>query len=204
MANRFDPIQTINQEVIKPDEASLVLNELGLHPLGYALPLGIPFSYVPRDGSVRKEGLEESGLGIELNQSPLTLRREDGRAYEFALDPVIGVSGKNVITRRYVAKGSLKGTVKESWSQDDIEITISGVLIGADAEELNEMVQGLKEVCESGETLEVENDWLVDGLGVTRIVVESYQMPHTKGLTNQSYTLKCYSDESVKILEEVQ
>ena len=39
----IDPIQTINREVVKPDEVSVSLNELGLHPLGYALPLGVPF-----------------------------------------------------------------------------------------------------------------------------------------------------------------
>lgn len=184
---------------------SLVLNELGLHPLGYALPPGVPFSYVPTvERPTRVAQLEETGLGVELNQSPLKLRREDGTVYAFPLDPIMAVSGKNVITRRYVAKGSLRGTVKESFSQDDFEITINGVLIGCDVEELNKMVQGLKEVCEAGETLQVENDWLIDGFGITRLVVENYQFPHTKGLQNQSYSLKCYSDDSINILEEVQ
>lgn len=204
MARSFDPIQTTNNEVVKNDNVSLALNELGLHPLGYALPPGVPFKYVPTVETSFKEELEGTGLGVELNQAPLTLRREDGTAYVFPLDPIMAVNGKNVITRRYVAKGSLKGTVKESFSQDDFEITISGVLIGCDAEKLNNQVQQLKELCESGETLQVESDWLIDGFGVTRLVVESYQFPHTKGLTNQAYSLKCYSDDSINVLEEVQ
>ena len=180
------------------------MNELGLHALGYALPPGVPFKYVPTVKKGSREELEGTGLGVELNQAPLTLRREDGTADEFPIDPIIAVNGKNVITRRYVAKGSLKGTVKESFSQDDFEITITGVLIGSDADKLNNLVQQLKEVCESGETLQVESDWLIDGFGVTRLVVESYQFPHTKGLTNQAYSLKCYSDDSINVLEEVQ
>lgn len=204
MARRIDPIQTENNEVVKNDDMNLALNELGLRALGYALPFGMPLKYVPKVKTVSKEEIEDTGLGVELNQAPLTLRREDGTAYEFPLDPIMAVNGKNVTTRRYVAKGSLKGSVKESFSQDDFEITITGVLIGSDADKLNNMVQQLKEMCESGETLQVESDWLNDGFGVTRLVVESFQFPHTKGLQNQSYTIKCYSDSSINILEEVQ
>lgn len=204
MSRSFDPIQTENNDVVKNDDMNLALNELGLHAQCYALPFGMPLKYVPKVKTVSKEEIEDTGLGVELNQAPLTLRREDGTAYVFPLDPIMAVNGKNVITRRYVAKGSLKGSVKESFSQDDFEITITGVLIGSDADKLNNMVQQLKEMCESGETLQVESDWLIDGFGVTRLVVESFQFPHTKGLTNQAYTLKCYSDDSINLLEEVQ
>lgn len=197
----------MNNHVVKNDDVSLVLNELGLHALGYALPIGVPYNYVPTVANgerAQMEGSKVSGLNEMKAQAPLTLRRENGEAYVFALDPMISVSWRNVITRRYVAKGGVKGTVKESWSQDDYEITISGVLIGSDGEELNEMVRALREVCESGETLKAENDWLLDGFGVTQLVVESCQMPHTKGVANQTYTIKCYSDDSMNVLEEVQ
>lgn len=135
---------------------------------------GATYSYAPTVANgerVQMEGSKVSGLNEMKAQAPLTLRRENGEAYVFALDPMISVSWRNVITRRYVAKGGVKGTVKESWSQDDYEITISGVLIGSDGEELNDMVRALREVCESGETLKAENDWLMDGFGVTQLVV---------------------------------
>ena len=203
MARSFDPIQTINREVVRPDEVSLALNELGLHPQGYALPLGIPFRYVPK---VQSAGGRVSSYGSNVNlcQDYLALRNEQGQEYCFQLDPILAVSGKNIIARRYVAKGSLQGTVKESFSQDDFDITITGVLMGDDAKDLNEQVQELQSILVCGESLAVVNDLLNDGYGITRLVVDSFQFPHTKGLQNQSYTIKCYSDSSINILEEVQ
>lgn len=204
MATRFDPIKTTESAVRHQEGTSLVVNFASLHAQGYALPLGVPFKTRPTAMCSEKATLEGTGQGVDLNRSPLTLRREDGTVYAFPIDPIMAVSSKNIITRRYVAKGSLHGTVKESWSQDDYELTVSGALISDTAENLNAAVQALREVCESGETLQVENDWLMDGFGITRVVIESYQFPHTKGLTNQSYTLKMYSDDSINILEEVQ
>ena len=203
----IDPIQTINTKIAGGDGVSAALNELGLHPQGFALPVGVPFRYVPTvvgGERVALEGTKVKGREEMKAQAPLTLRREDGTAYAFALDPVLSVNGKNVIVRRYVAKGSVTGSVKESWSQDDWEVTIAGVLIGETAKELNEMVNALSEVLESGEVLRVENAWLNNGYGITQVVVESWQMPHTKGLTAQAYTIRCYSDSSINILEEVQ
>lgn len=193
----------MNSKVVRHDEVSLALNELGLHPQGYALPLGVPFRYVP---TVRSEGGRVSSYGSNVNlcQDYLALRSEQGQEYCFRLDPILAVSGKNIIARRYVAKGSLQGTVKESWSQDDYDITISGVLIGDEAKDLNGQVQALQSMLVCGESLAVVNDLLNDGYGITRLVVDSFQFPHTKGLQNQAYTIKCYSDSSINILEEVQ
>lgn len=193
----------MNSKVVRHDEVSLALNELGLHPQGYALPLGVPFRYVP---TVRSEGGRVSSYGSNVNlcQDYLALRNEQGQEYCFQLDPILAVSGKNIIARRYVAKGSLQGTVKESFSQDDFDITITGVLMGDDAKDLNEQVQALQSILVCGESLAVVNDLLNDGYGITRLVVDSFQFPHTKGLQNQSYTIKCYSDSSINILEEVQ
>lgn len=204
-------IQNIGR-VAEGDNAGLVLNELGLHPLGYALPPGVPFRYVPTVAEAGAgtltdtEGWNTRGLNAPQSQAPLTLRCTiDGekKVYNFPLDPILSVNGKNIITRRYVAKGSLTGTVKESWSQDDWDVTIAGVLMGTTAEELNDMVRELYEILASGEVIDVENDWLQGGYGITQVVVDSWQFPHTKGLTNQTFTIKCYSDSSINILEEV-
>jgi len=203
MARRIDPIQTENNEVVKNDDMNLALNELGLHPQGYALPLGVPFGYVPKVQSARGR-VSSYGSNVNLCQDYLALRNEQGQEYCFQLDPILAVSGKNIIARRYVAKGSLQGTVKESFSQDDFDITITGVLMGDDAKDLNEQVQELQSILVCGESLAVVNDLLNDGYGITRLVVESFQFPHTKGMQNQSYTIKCYSDSSINILEEVQ
>ena len=126
------------------------------------------------------------------------------REYTFPLDPVVSVNGKNVIARRYVAKGSVTGSVKESWSQDDYEVTIAGSLIECGGEDLNNRLNDLREILECGEVLAVYNDWLNSGLHINNLVVETFSFPHTKGLQNQTYTIKCFSDSSINVLEEKQ
>lgn len=205
MARSFDPIQTVNSKVAGNDSVSFLLNELGLHPQGQAMPPGVPHASVPHVGEPEKAGnLTNAGMENVKPQAPLKLKPVGGKPYEFPLDPAIVVTGRNIITRRYVAKGSLRGTVKESWSRDDYEITIIGVLMGSDAEDLNRKVAELKEVCSTGEALDVYNARLQEGYGVNCLVVESCHFPRTKGLNSQGYSLKCYSDDSVKVLEEVQ
>lgn len=185
--------------------ASVALNELGMHALGYALPLGVPWKGESRV-KIARDLVDENAQTVWVENpdpSSLVLRRENKEAYKFPIPPKMGVSVKNVIVKRQVAKGSQYGTVKESWSVDDWSITVNGVLIGCDSEELNRQLSELVEVAKSGETLGIENEWLNRGLGVTQVVVESLDLPHTKGLTNQAYSLKLSSDYSSEILERV-
>lgn len=205
MAQRVDLLNIIDTNVRKSGAVSEVVNFASLRAQGYQLPPGIPYRYVPSVEKAKKTHLEDTavdGLKEMDPQAPLTLVREDGTDYDFPLDPILSVNGKNVIARRYVAKGSQYGTVKESWNVDDWDITIAGVIIGATPEDLHYMMQDLREVLESGEVLGVKNSWLNDGYGITQLVIDSWQFPHTKGLTNQSYTIRCYSDTSINILEE--
>lgn len=212
MANRTDPLNTIDTNVRSLSGVSTVIDLASLHAIGYQLPLGAPFQTVPTANGVVDSEVSSYGSNVNLSQDYLSLTTSDGE-YVFPIDPIMAISGKNVITRRYVAKMKMQqgndtvlrgGSVKESWSQDDYDITISGVLIGDDAEDLREQVQGLRAVLEAGETLKVTNELLNMGYGITELVVESYSFPHTKGLQNQAYTIKCYSDSSINILEEVQ
>ena len=212
MANRTDPLNTIDTNVRSLSGVSTVIDLASLHTIGYQLPLGAPFQTVPTANGVVDSEVSSYGSNVNLSQDYLSLTTSDGE-YVFPIDPIMAISGKNVITRRYVAKMKMQqgndtvlrgGSVKESWSQDDYDITISGVLIGDDAEDLREQVQGLRAVLEAGETLKVTNELLNMGYGITELVVESYSFPHTKGLQNQAYTIKCYSDSSINILEEVQ
>lgn len=205
MAKRFDPLNRIETKVRGLEGMSTVMDVAGLHATGYRLPLGVPFQTVPTLRGAEAAETAGTGLGNVTNVAgTLVLRWGQGGFYKFPLDPVMSVNSKNVIVRRYVAKGSVQGSVKESWSQDDFEVTIAGVLIGESGEDLREQISDLRAVCESGEVLAVENDWLNDGFGIYNVVVESCQFPHTKGALNQSYTLKLWSDSSVNILEEVQ
>ncbi|MBP5536442.1 MAG: hypothetical protein J6X62_06575 [Bacteroidales bacterium] len=124
--------------------------------------------------------------------------------FDFPLDPVVSVQGKTIITRRNVAKGgTIHGTIKESWREDDWTVSIAAVLTYDTADELNNSIGALRQLCESGETLNVENQWLNTAFGITRLVVESLDFQHTKGLNNQTVTLTCYSDDSYTLLEEI-
>ena len=182
--------------------------------LGYAQPMVLPFGkditvivnkrieIVSQSELKSTEGL--SNLGDNFFQCPLSFMI-DGEEWRLPVDPLVSVNGKNVIKRRYVAKSSNRGSIKECWSQDDYGISISGVIIAEDAEKLAVHLSNLRKVCNMAESVEVVSEFLNDPrtFGINRIAIESYDFPFTKGLENQSFTIKAYSDDSYKLLEEV-
>lgn len=181
--------------------------------LGYAQPMVLPFGkditviankrieIVSQSELKSTEGL--SNLGDNFFQCPLSFMI-DGEEWRLPVDPLVSVNGKNVIKRRYVAKSSNRGSIKECWSQDDYEISISGVIIAEDAEKLAVHLSNLRKVCNMAESVEVVSEFLNDPrtFGINRIAIENYDFPFTKGLENQSFTIKAYSDDSYKLLEE--
>ncbi|MDR0814759.1 MAG: DUF6046 domain-containing protein [Bacteroidales bacterium] len=122
--------------------------------------------------------------------------------WQLPLDPVVSVSCKNNIIRRSVMKQSDngRGTVKELWSRDDYEITIAGVFIGND-EFPETSLRELRKYCESRRIIEVKSK-LLTLFGITRMVIEDYSLPFTKGLENQMYTIRGYSDDMFDLLEK--
>lgn len=151
-------------------------------------------------------------LSIEEQFFPLSLSIDEGTTY-FTLpyEPLISISGKNNIIRRNVAKwnaeGSetLTGSIKERWSQDDYEITITGVLVGAltkgnvadcfpiqDFQKLKQLLTYAKEIRVQCPPLEL--------LDISKIVVETFSFPFTKGVNVQAYDIKAYSDSSYNLL----
>ena len=182
--------------------------------LGYAQPMVLPFGkditviankrieIVSQSELKSTEGL--SNLGDNFFQCPLSFMI-DGEEWRLPVDPLVSVNGKNVIKRRYVAKSSNRGSIKECWSQDDYEISISGVIIAEDAEKLAVHLSNLRKVCNMAESVEIVSEFLNNPstFGINRIAIESYDFPFTKGLENQSFTIKAYSDDSYKLLEEV-
>lgn len=189
--------------------------------LGYAQPMVLPFRNIvvvskgsndkyayenvdtirkPDDGEMEK-GL--SNLGDNFFQCPLSFMI-DGEEWRLPVDPLVSVNGKNVIKRRYVAKSSNRGSIKECWSQDDYDVNISGVIIAEDAVKLAEHLSNLRKVCNMAESVEIVSEFLNNPstFGINRIAIESYDFPFTKGLENQSFTIKAYSDDSYMLLEE--
>ncbi|MDR3350359.1 MAG: DUF6046 domain-containing protein [Prevotellaceae bacterium] len=127
----------------------------------------------------------------------------DDAYWTLPLDPVISVSGKNAIVRRQVLKvdntvENRRGTVKELWSQDDYEVNIAGVLIGAGDLPEDELHK-LRAYMEARKVLSIESR-LLGIFGITRLAVEDYSLPFTKGMENQMYTIKGYSDDMFDLL----
>ena len=112
----------------------------------------------------------------------------------------MSVSGKNTIVRRKVAKSKLSGTVKERWSQDDYEVTIQGVVSGADESKYPEnSLRKLLELFDERGAVEVEQEILLL-FGIRHLAIESASFPHTKGMNNQNYAIKAYSDNPTELL----
>lgn len=131
-------------------------------------------------------------------QYPLTFKSPLLNDFAFPIDPFISLSFKNTITRRQVAKGSTRGTVKERWTEDDVEITITGIFI-SDDNTMPEAVSRLHEYFELHESIEVECA-LLNSRYIYRIVIESLDFPHTKGSGNQAFQIKAYSDDVFQLL----
>ncbi len=141
---------------------------------------------------------------------PLRLSVDEGKTW-FLLpyEPLVSINGKNNITRRKVAKvKGVGGTVKEYWSRDDYEITITGILLGdyetgayekcfpkEDFEKLKNYMTAAKSIKVQSETFQL--------LEIGYIVIESFSWPFTKGENVQAYEIKAYSDNSPKLLLDV-
>ena len=112
-------------------------------------------------------------------------------------EPYISVAGKNVVIKRNVAKAkNLAGSIKERWTQDDWEITIEGIFTNPETNRYpKDDIEKLKTICEANEVIDVECR-LFAALGITKMVIEDYELPYTKGPENQEWSIKAYSDRS--------
>lgn len=156
-------------------------------------PLTFSGKVVVVNYSTSGASLEVHGGTVVALQTPCTLRAPGLPDFTFPIDPFIGLQLRNIITRRRVAKGIKRGTVKERWTEDDVEITIAGVLQGDGAYPSDE-VAILQRYFEYRGAIEVVCTRIND-LNVQSIVIESFDLPHTKGGENQAYQIKAYSDD---------
>lgn len=195
-----------------------VQNELMKH----VLP-PIPFLPFRNDEGVIDVSAEEylnlweadKPLSKEQQFFPFSLSIDEGKTFfRLPYEPLISISGKNVIAKRRVAKWNaenakqLTGTIKERWAQDDYEITITGVLMGsllrgnmedcfprADFEKLKEVLTHAKQIKVNCAPLEL--------LGINDIVVDDFSFPFTKGENVQAYGIKACSDFAYNLLLKI-
>lgn len=139
-----------------------------------------------------------NALGIPM-QMPVEMRTEGGQWWTLPVEPMVSVSGKNVITKKQVSKGRVRGTIKERWTQDDYEISIEGILMDFDGKTYPTAdVKKLREFCESA-SVEVSSP-IFEIFSIDRIVIESYSFPFTSGPANQGYSISAVSDDIYKLL----
>lgn len=131
---------------------------------------------------------------------PLRFQLEESGSKEwlFPLEPMISLNGQNILTRRHVSKGTIKGSIKERWTQDDYTVRIEGLLMGEDGKYPEEDVSRLKAFCESGHVKALNP--LLEIFGISQLAIESWDIPFTSGTTNQNYTIQAYSDDIYKLL----
>ena len=132
---------------------------------------------------------------------------ENGQKWLFPYEPMMNISSGNSIVKRNVAKQGEKliGTIKERWSRKDFDITITGVLIGS-------IMQGKPEDCFPRDQFQKLFEFLkyskeifiysypLELAEITKVVVEDYSFPFTKGENVQAYELKLTSDFSYELL----
>ena len=140
-----------------------------------------------------------NGYRGPANQFPLKFSADGMDDFIFPIDPFINIGLKNILTRRTVAKGKSRGTVKERWTEDDADISISGVFINPDHATYPKEVALLQKYFQLHKAVKVTCPLLNDK-GIYHIAIESLEFQHTKGIENQSFDIKAYSDDVFQLL----
>lgn len=130
---------------------------------------------------------------------PLWMRLEGEEWWLLPYEPIVTINGKNVIVKKQVAKGRVRGSIKERWSQDDYQISISGILVNPEGTGYpDEDVKQLRRLCEAAKVQVMSP--LLELFSIDQIVIESFDFPFTSGPNNQAYTIGASSDEIYKLL----
>lgn len=131
---------------------------------------------------------------------PLRFQLEESGAQEwlFPMEPMISVNGQNILVRRNVSKGKIRGSIKERWTQDDYSVRIEGILMGMDGKYPEADVAKLRSFCEAGHVKALNP--LLEIFGISQLAIASWDIPFTSGTINQNYTIQAYSDDIYKLL----
>lgn len=146
----------------------------------------------------QRRDVKVNAKGVPM-QCPLSMRIEGGEWWLLPFEPLITINGKNIIAKKQIAKGKIRGSIKERWSQDDYSININGILINPEGEGYPDQdVQQLRELCEAAK-VEVKCP-LFEIFSIDKIVIEDFNFPFTSGPNQQAYTITASSDEVYKLL----
>lgn len=203
--------------VEKIERFNLVQDEFSKHAL-----LRIPFLPFEKDNNVEKLVLNNSfDKTFEINKSdnptpenkqffPLSFSfTENGQKWTFPYEPMLSISSGNNVIKRNVAKqgDKLIGSIKERWNRKDFDISVTGALFGSLLQGKPEDCYPKKQLIELFEYLKFSkeiyiNSYPLECVGVTKVVVEDYSFPFTKGENVQAYDIKLSSDFAYNLLIE--
>lgn len=133
---------------------------------------------------------------------PLTFFSQDEMTqWTLPWEPLISIESNTRIAERYTAKAGENqiGSIKERWSLDDFNITITGAFYGQklrgsmaetyprkDMEKLRDLLLRPKSIKITCEPLQI--------LNINKIAIMSVNFPFTKGESVQAYEIKAKSD----------
>lgn len=135
---------------------------------------------------------------------PLWIGLKENAEWMFPIEPLISISGKNIIVKRNVAKANnFRGSIKERWSEDDFSISIQGSFREDDFKKYPESdIQDLMYYLNQRQSLYVKNE-LLQLLDIHQIAIESYSFPFTKGENVQNFSIDAVSDDKYKLFIDV-
>lgn len=180
-------------------ENNVLGKNLGYLSAAKTIPDGSEFNVENMTDEELEDVVRTNARGIPM-VLPLRFQLEESGSKEwlFPLEPMISLNGQNILTRRHVSKGTIKGSIKERWTQDDYTVRIEGLLMGEDGKYPEEDVSRLKAFCEAGHVKALNP--LLEIFGISQLAIESWDIPFTSGTTNQNYTIQAYSDDIYKLL----
>ena len=171
----------------------------GYLPSGKSFPDSDEFNVEDLSDAELEEVVRTNAIGVPMVM-PLRFQLEESGAKEwlFPVEPMISLNGQNILVRRHVNKGTIKGSIKERWTQDDYTVRIEGILMSREGKYPDGDVATLKNFCEAGHVKALCP--LLEIFGISQLAIESWDIPFTTGLTNQNYTITAYSDDIYKLL----
>lgn len=203
--NRFS-LLSLTQQVLtakQPPYALFRENDVNGRSTGYLPGKSIPsadgFSVESLTDKQLADVVRTNALGIPMTM-PLRFQLDEQGAQEwlFPSEPMVSVSGGNVLVRRNVSKGSVRGSIKERWATDDYSVRIEGTFITRDGSYPTTEVAQLRAFCEAGYVRCLSP--LLEIFGITRLAIQSWDMPFTSGSANQNFSITAYSDDIYQLL----
>lgn len=142
--------------------------------------------------------VKETGVTMQMPVY-LGLKLDGSDKWLLPIEPTISVRGRNIITRRNIAKvdrdrPDKPGSVKELWAKDDYEIIITGILHNTEREELpTQLISRLKNLCTHTSPIYLESS-LTTAISIYQIAITEYDFPVTEGIAYQRFSIKGLSD----------